>query len=197
MSYSPTEIMKSGAAILSPLLTSYGLHFRIGPEGRGSGGLSCEAEFSDGVRVLELHFRYSLGLVTYHRAGQKVSHRAYMKALGIADACAYPGFSDDPLDGFRHLRSDLERFGDDFLAGDGLVLRGAAKAESQCSEEKGRQSMVASVGDKRSRSEAREQFRTKNYSRVIELLVSLKYPDDLGPAERKMLELAKKKSGDD
>ena len=196
MSYSPTEIMKSGAAILSPLLTSYGLHFRIGPEGRGSGGLSCEAEFSDGVRVLELHFRYSLGLVTYHRAGQKVSHQAYMKALGIADACAYPGFSDDPLDGFRHLLSDLERFGDDFLAGDGLVLRRAAKAESQCWEEKGRQSMLGAVGDLRSRSEAREQFRAKNYSRVIELLESLEYPGDLGPAERKMLELAEKKSGD-
>ena len=63
MSPSPTAIMKSGAAILSPLLTSYRLHFRIVSEGRGSGGWSCEAEFFDGVRVLELHFRFSLGLV--------------------------------------------------------------------------------------------------------------------------------------
>ncbi len=188
--------MQSGAAILSPLLTSYGLHFRIGSEGRGSGGLSCEAEFSDGDRVLELHFRYSLGLVKYHRGGQVVSHQAYMKALGIVDACAYPGFSDDPLDGFRHLLSDLDRFGDDFLAGDGLVLRRAAKAESQRSEEEGRQFRIGSEGDLLSRSEAREQFRTKNYSRVIELLVSLEYPDDISPAERKMLELAKKRCGD-
>ena len=146
--------------------------------------------------MLELHYRFSLGLVTYHKAGQKVSHQAYMKALGIAAACAYPGFADDPLDGFRHLLSDLERFGDDFLAGDGRVLRPAAKAESRCREEKGRQDRIGAVGDKRSRSEAREQFRTKNYSRVVELLESLEYPDDLGTAERKLLELAKKKSGD-
>ena len=57
--------------------------------------------------------------------------------------------------------------------------------------------MLGAVGDLRSRSEAREQFRAKNYSRAIELLESLEYPGDLGPAEqKKMLELAEKKSGD-
>ncbi len=29
----------------------------------------------------------------------------------------YPGFSDDPLDGFRHLRDDLVEYGKDFLIG--------------------------------------------------------------------------------
>jgi hypothetical protein len=29
----------------------------------------------------------------------------------------YPGFSDDPLDGFRHLRADLEKHGSSFLTG--------------------------------------------------------------------------------
>ena len=40
-----------------------------------------------------------------------------MRLLGVADQAAYPGFSDDPLDGFRHLRSDLERFAEPFLTG--------------------------------------------------------------------------------
>jgi hypothetical protein len=196
MPNSTTDIMKSGAAILSPLLKRYRLQFRIVSEGQGSGGEYCEAVFSDNVRVLELHFRASLGLVTYHLAGEKISHQAYMKALGIAEACAYPGFSDDPLDGFRHLLTDLERFGDDFLSGDGFVLQRAAKAELQCSEQRGHQKMLVSVGDKSSRSEARAQFRTMNYSRVIELLESLQFPDNLSPAERNMLMLAKKKTGE-
>lgn len=99
--------MKSGAKILSPLLTKYGFRFKIISEGSGSGGCFCEAAFSDGSRILELHFRSSLGLVAYHRGEYQVSHQSYMKALGVDDKCAYPGFSTDPLDGFHHLLSDL------------------------------------------------------------------------------------------
>jgi len=33
------------------------------------------------------------------------------------------GFSDDPLDGFRDLRSDLELYGQVFLAGSDTELR--------------------------------------------------------------------------
>jgi len=41
----------------------------------------------------------------------------------------YPGFSNDPLDGFRHLRQDLEEHGQDFLAGsDAEFLRHVDKA---------------------------------------------------------------------
>jgi hypothetical protein len=40
-----------------------------------------------------------------------------MRALGCRKESAYPGFSADPLDGFRRLASDLERFGDEFLKG--------------------------------------------------------------------------------
>ena len=37
-------------------------------------------------------------------------------AVGRGQA-RYPGFSDDPLDGFRDLATDLVRFGSVFLAG--------------------------------------------------------------------------------
>lgn len=191
MANSPTDVMKSGAAILSPLLSTYGLQFRVVSEGQSSGGLFCEAEFSDGVRVLELHYRYSLGLIRYHLADHTVSHQAYMETLGVADACAYPGFSDDPIDGYRGLLSDLERFGADFLSGDGHILKQAAKTESVRTEQENREAMIAYVGDKSKRLEARDQFKIKNYPRVVELLESLQYPDDLSTAERKMFELAK------
>ena len=38
-------------------------------------------------------------------------------ALGVHGENDYPGFSAAPLDGFRHLRSDIERHGQVFLTG--------------------------------------------------------------------------------
>jgi hypothetical protein len=37
---------------------------------------------------------------------------------GKRHASNYPGYSNDPIDGFRHLAADLEEFGQAFLAAD-------------------------------------------------------------------------------
>ena len=44
-------------------------------------------------------------------------HVDYMRALKARNQ--YPGFSDDPLDGFRHLLHDLEQYASDFIDGPG------------------------------------------------------------------------------
>jgi len=65
-----------------------------------------------------VHFRYSLGLVTYHVGNVSLSHEDYMwSVIGERGASHYPGFSKNPLDGFRDLRRDLEEHGAAFLAG--------------------------------------------------------------------------------
>ena len=65
-----------------------------------------------------MHFRQSLGLVTYHLGETSLSHEDYMWAVsGRRWSTEYPGFSIDPLDGFRHLRADLEKHGSSFLTG--------------------------------------------------------------------------------
>ena len=66
---------------------------------------------------MELHFRHSLGQVTYHLDDVSLAHADYMRALQVSNA--YPGFSDDPVDGFRHLLSDLTNYAEDFLKGPG------------------------------------------------------------------------------
>ena len=99
-------ILSEGVAILEPALVPYGFKYASGDRGYASGGPSAEAAFTRKRQVLSLHFRHSLGLVTYRWRGVELSHRDYLRGVGARGA--YPGFSDDPLDGFRHLRSDLE-----------------------------------------------------------------------------------------
>jgi hypothetical protein len=67
---------------------------------------------------LELHFRHSLGLVTYRVGIFELSHEDYIwSVLGRRWASQYPGFAKEPLDGFRHLFADLQQNGSDFLVG--------------------------------------------------------------------------------
>jgi hypothetical protein len=47
----------------------------------------------------------------------------------------YPGFSDDPLDGFRHLAHDLRKYCADFLVGSGADFQ-AAKKDAEAWEKK-------------------------------------------------------------
>jgi hypothetical protein len=113
--------LEQGACELALVLGPVGFDFVPTGSGRSSGGLFASGEFRKGNRHLELHFRYSLGLVRYHVDGQNLTHEELVRAVrttnGIHEEGAYPGFSDDPLDAFRRLRGDLERFGRVFTSG--------------------------------------------------------------------------------
>jgi len=115
------ECLAAGVQILTPLMESHGFSFVPLTSGKGSGGWSASGEFRrghrDDLRRLELHFRYSLGLVNYHVGDTSLSHSDYMRALKASNQ--YPGFSDHPLDGFQHLLHDLKHYASDFLSGPG------------------------------------------------------------------------------
>lgn len=118
MEIDPVEILKKGCEILDPILVKHNFEFKHSGLGKGSGGYYSSATYKCGSRMLELHFRYSLGLVTYHFGSLRVEHSAYMRALlGNEGGNKYPGFSDDPLQGFHFLAHDLQAFTTAFLDG--------------------------------------------------------------------------------
>jgi hypothetical protein len=112
------DTLTAGIEILAPLMVSHGFVYFQTAAGVGSGGPFASGEFRRSDRRLELHFRYSLGLVTYHLGSAALSHEEYMwSVLGRRHASHYPGFSRDALGGFRHLLLDLEQYSSDFLTG--------------------------------------------------------------------------------
>lgn len=131
--------------------------------GRGSGGEFAYGEYARGDRRLELHFRYSLGLVTYHTGSNTLSHEAYMKALGAGSTEAqYPRYSDDLLDGFRHLAA-----GDDFLSGDAAVLAAYAPLEAQERADEWRMQKARYEGEDTTRHAAVQLVRGKDCARAL------------------------------
>lgn len=123
MIHDPKEVLLHGSEILVPLLLKHGFEFKLVGGGSSSGGEFAFGEFRRDTRRLELHVRYSLGMVTYHFANRSMSHQDYMRSvLGRPSASHYPGFSSDPLNAFRHLYLDLDEHGADFLQGTDSAL---------------------------------------------------------------------------
>ncbi len=115
----PCEILRQGRSTLDPMLYAHDFSFEDGGSGAGSGGRYAFGSYVNKDRRLELHFRFSLGLVTYHFGKNSLDHESYMRALlGTAGGNRYPGFSDNPLTAFDDLAYDLQSFARDFLNGD-------------------------------------------------------------------------------
>lgn len=121
-----SKILRKGRQLLDPIMEKHGFHWEPGKAVKGSGGYADSGQYVKGNRKLELHFRYSLGLVTYHIGNKSLSHESYMQYSVGKGKAQYPGFSSDPLDGFRHLAHDLQKYGDDFLSGSGEKFQKAA-----------------------------------------------------------------------
>jgi hypothetical protein len=128
----PLDALTAGVAILNDLMKRHAFCASNNIIGRGSGGTFASTEFTRGDRKLEIHFRYNLGLVTYHVGKVSLSHEDYMwSVIGKRWASHYPGFSKDPLNSFRDLRQDLEEYGAAFLSGtDADFLRFAEGVDS-------------------------------------------------------------------
>jgi|SRR6185503_4264628 len=190
----PRETLIAGSEILESVMRPHGFIFVEGPSGRSNYGNFASGDFVRGDRRLELHFRYSLGLVTYHLDSCSATHESYMRELlGTGGTLRYPGFSDDPLDAFRDLAHDLENFAADFLTGSGEVLARAALKESEAKEAQNLVDMAKAAGDTKKREDARRLFREKNFKGVVEILGSLTYPGLMTEAERKYLEISYRK----
>jgi hypothetical protein len=112
----PVELRHRGAQILEPVLKPHGFAFAPGEVGKGSGGAFAQGAFVRGNHRLDFSVRHSLGLVDYRVGVQRITHEDYMRVVAERKN-SYPGFSDDPLDGFKHLASDLKSFCAAFLMG--------------------------------------------------------------------------------
>lgn len=117
----PSEILGSGAKLLESVLAPEGFIFTMLNAGPSSGGDFAGGEFRRHDRHLDLHFRYSLGLVAYHVEKVGLFHEEYVRAVRAVDHItapnSYPGFSDDWSSQFQALSDDLRCFGERFLRG--------------------------------------------------------------------------------
>jgi hypothetical protein len=128
MNNNATQILLEGRKLIDPILEKNGFHWENGFSGKSSGGYFDSGKYIKCNRNLELHFRFTLGLITYRIGEICLTHEDYMRHVAEKNKAKYPGFSSEPLDGFRNLAYDLLNYAQDFLHGDGNEFRAAAYA---------------------------------------------------------------------
>jgi hypothetical protein len=125
------KLLEQGVANLTEVLGPAGFEFIMTDDGASNGGSFASGEFLRGDRRLELEVRSSLSLVRYHFGDESLSHEDLVRGVraldGISEEGQYPGFSDDPMAGFRHLRHDVDRFGAIFLRAGAKAFRALKK----------------------------------------------------------------------
>jgi hypothetical protein len=187
------EILRAGAEIVSGVLEEPGFAFKFESAGRGSGGHFAWGQFVRGDRRIEMHYRKSLGMVSFHIGSDVASHDAYFRELGVQDRCQYPGFSSEPLSSFSAFAHDLQ-FAADFLTGDGEILRRASKRQHLESSVESERLNARYAGDTERIAKMRSLFKQKRYADVVSTYGDLRYPHLLTDAERKLVQVAQSRS---
>lgn len=120
----PGEAIEAGRTILDPLLAPAGFRWESLGEGRGSGGPFAQAAYVKGDLRLEFSYRWALGDVRYQVGGASIEHASLMRMLGAYRSAKFLSFDRaDPLAGFVALYDDLVAYCDDFVHGQGSIVR--------------------------------------------------------------------------
>jgi hypothetical protein len=80
------------------------------------------------------------------------------------------------------------------LSGDARILLKAAKTEANTDAKKSRELMAGWVGDTRYLNEMRSLFQEKRYADVVALADKIKYPELMNESQRRVIELARKRT---
>lgn len=189
----PEQQLLDGVKIIATYLEPLGFNFKLIGTGKSSGGHFAYGQFVCGDREIELHFRYSLGLVSYKVGNLVLGHEDYINLLDKHGQNKYPNFSDEPNDAFKCLKFDLENFLEDFAENNALNFR--QKAPEKVKEIEKHQTIKNKAykklysGDQRIIDKAKVEFKNGNYLQVDNLKSQIQHPDLLTTTERKIFEL--------
>ena len=192
MDVTPEQHLLDGVKILSTYLEPLSFHFKFLGAGQSSGGHFAYGQFICGDREIELHFRFSLGLVTYKAGNLVLSHEHYIDLLNKHGQNKYPNFSDVKNDAFGCLKSDLENLLKDFTENNASQFR--QKAHEKIKEIEKKQTIKNNAdkkiysGDQRIIDLAKVEFKKGNYSQVEKLKSQIQYLELLTATEKKMFE---------
>ena len=172
-----------------------GFKFELIATGKGSGGhfsyghfIKEGASFGETKRI-ELHFRYSLGLVGYYIDDVGLSHQEYIDFVGKHGQSKYPNFSDNPQDAFNCLLWDLQNLLNDFTENDARIFK------QKMADIRHQQGMSNEIynrecsGEPKLIESAKAAFKKGNYEDVDKIKQQLRYPELLSPSEKKLFEL--------
>ena len=197
MDLTPQQSLLEGVKILSTYLEPLGFQFKLNGTGNSSGGHFAHGNFYCGDREIMMHYRWSLGLVSYKVGNLVLGHEDYIDLIDKHGQNKYPNFSNESTDAFNCLRFDLENLLNDFTENNAIQFREKAPekimAINKIQEIKKNVYKKNISGDRQIIEQAKAEFKNGNYNLVDDLKKKIQHLDLLTETEKKIFELNDKK----
>lgn len=183
--------LEKGLNILDPFLKEHDFRLKDYENYTGSTGRFTFVNYKNGPKEFHLAYHFSIGHVVYQFGDLAVCHDFYLDKLGFADKTLFKDSqTDDKLLAFSHILHDFNFLIDDFFKGECIRLKEFSKLQDNIIagyDKKARYGYNIEF-DKLRIEKARLEFRSKNFTKSIEIYKSIDYKELMNELDEKLIE---------
>jgi hypothetical protein len=183
--------LEKGLDVIEPFLNRHDFGFKDYENFKGSSGNFTLVSYKNGLKEFHLGYHYSIGHVVYQFEDFAVSHDFYLSKLGFADKILFnDNQTDDKLKAFSNILHDFNFLVTDFFRGECIRLKEISTLQENIIAEydkKARDGYNLEF-DKLRIEKARQEFRSKNFKKSIEIYRSIEYKELMNSLDEKLIE---------
>lgn len=184
-------ILEKGLDIIEPFLKRHDFGFMDYENFKSSSGRFTFVKYKNGLKEFHLGYHFSIGHVVYQFDDFAVSHNFYLNKLGFADQKLFKDAqTDDKLLAFSNILHDFDFLIDDFFKGECIRLKEISKLQDNIISEYDKKSRHGYniEFDKLRIEKARQEFRSKNFQKSMEIYRSIEYKELMNALDEKIIE---------
>jgi hypothetical protein len=184
-----------GLEIINPFLNEHSFHFDKYEKGSDSSGEYIKGSFRNQQKKFLIDYRFSIGQILYQYENSIISHTYYLDQLGFKNKKLHTGFlSEDKPEEFNNILHDFYFLVDDFFKGECKKLKEFSKLEDNIIFELDKEIRLKNniQNDKIRIEKAREQFRTKEFKKSIDIYNLVENRNLLSDLDENIIEFGKR-----
>ncbi len=187
--------LEKGLDILEPFLKRHDFGFDNYENFKGSSGHFTFVKYKNQRKEFHIGYHFSIGHVVYQFDDLTISHNFYLDKLGFADKKQFKDSqTDDKLLAFSNILFDFNFLVDDFFKGECIRLREFSRLQDNIIAEYDKKAREGyNIEFDRLRIEkARQEFRSKNFLKSIEIYRSIDYKNLINSLDEKIIEFCER-----
>lgn len=183
--------LEKGLEVIEPFLRRHDFGFKDYENFKDSNGHFTFVKYKNGVKEFHLGYHFSIGHIVYQFEDLAVSHDFYLNNLGFADKKMFNETqTDDKLLAFSNILHDFNFLVDDFFKGGCARLKEISRLHENIIAEYDKKARAGYnlEFDKLRIEKARQEFKSKNFKKSLEIYRSIEYKELMNTLDEKLIE---------
>jgi hypothetical protein len=183
--------LEKGLDILEPFLKRHDFGLKDYENFKGPSNPFTFVKYKNGLKEFHLGYHFSIGYLVYQFDNLAVSHDFYLNKLGYAYKKLFNDTQPkDKLLAFFNIRHDFNFLVDDFFQGECTKLKEISKLQENILSEYDKKDRAGFniEFDKMRIEQARQEFRSKNFKKSLEIYSSIEFKETINELDEKVIE---------